>query len=218
MYEIAPSMLSADFNRLGEQFQEIERTGVKWLHVDVMDGEFVPSISFGMLVIRSIRKESGLFFDVHLMMVKPERYIQEFAEAGADMITVHAEACTHLDRTIQQIHEAGKKAGVALNPATPLCVLDYVLDKVDMVLIMTVNPGFGGQSYLESCTEKIKELRKKICEKNLSTHIEVDGGINKKTIRTVKEAGANIFVAGSAVFGGNITENIETLKKLVEEE
>ena len=218
MYEIAPSMLSADFNRLGEQFQEIERTGVKWMHVDVMDGEFVPSISFGMPVIRSIRKESGLFFDVHLMMVKPERYIQEFAEAGADMITVHAEACTHLDRTIQQIHEAGKKAGVALNPATPLCVLDYVLDKVDMVLIMTVNPGFGGQSYLESCTEKIKELRKKICEKNLSTHIEVDGGINKKTIRTVKEAGANIFVAGSAVFGGNITENIETLKKLVEEE
>lgn len=214
---LAPSILSADFTRLGEDIQTVAAAGAQYLHIDVMDGAFVPSVSFGMPVISSIRKVSDLFFDVHLMMEKPERYIQTFADCGADGITVHAEASTHLHRTIQSIHAAGVKAGVALNPATPLSVLDYILEDLDMVLIMTVNPGFGGQSYIPAMTEKIRTLRSLAKEKNPDLLIEVDGGINASTIRTVLEAGANVCVAGSAVFSGDRTEKVKGLLEVMKE-
>ena len=214
---LAPSILSADFTRLGEDIRTVADAGAQYLHIDVMDGAFVPSVSFGMPVISSIRKVSDLFFDVHLMMEKPERYIQTFADCGADGITVHAEASTHLHRTIQSIHAAGVKAGVALNPATPLSVLDYVLEDLDMVLIMTVNPGFGGQSYIPAMTEKIRTLRSLAKEKNPDLLIEVDGGINASTIRTVLDAGANVCVAGSAVFSGNRTGKVKGMLEVMEE-
>lgn len=213
MYQLAPSMLSADFSRLGEQFKILEEQDVKWLHIDVMDGDFVSSISFGMPVITSIRKTCNLFFDVHLMVTDPGRYVEEFAKAGADMIVVHAEACPHLDGTIAQIKKLGCKVGVALNPATPLCCLDYVLNQVDMVLIMSVNPGFGGQSYIENATTKIKDLKQMIDERGLQVDIQVDGGVNQKTIDMVLDAGANIIVAGSAVFGGDIKANIQGFRE-----
>jgi ribulose-phosphate 3-epimerase len=198
---LSPSILSADFRHLEQDILEAIDAGAEYLHIDVMDGMFVPSISFGMPVIKSIRPVTDKTFDVHLMVEEPGRYIDDFADCGADLITVHAEACKHLDRTIQQIKARGLKAGVALNPATPLCVLDHVITKVDMILIMTVNPGFGGQKYIPEMTEKIAALRKMLTDRGLETDIEVDGGISEDTIRTVLGAGANVIVAGSAVFG-----------------
>lgn len=205
---LSPSLLAADFSKLGEQIKELEDNDIKYIHIDVMDGMFVPSISFGMPIISSIRKQSKAIFDVHLMIEEPSRYIEEFKKVGADIITVHLEACKHLNRTLSMIRQAGLKVGVALNPSTPLESLKYVLDMVDMVLIMSVNPGFGGQSYIESTTEKIKELKSIIDKNGYDIDIEVDGGINKDNIANIYKAGANVIVAGTAVFKGNISENI----------
>ena len=215
MLEIAPSILSADFANLGADIKTVEQEGIKYLHIDVMDGKFVPSISFGMPFITSIRKNTDMIFDVHLMIEEPERYIGEFAKCGADIITVHAEACLHLDRVIEQIKECGCKAAVALNPATPLSAVEYVLDKLDMVLIMSVNPGFGGQKYIPYATEKIKALKSMIAERNLATLIEVDGGVNASNVQEITDAGVDIAVMGSAVFNGEIKENVEKIYKII---
>ena len=214
---LSPSLLSADFWRTGEQLKELEEAGVKWLHLDVMDGDFVPSISFGMPVIKALRKKTDLFFDVHMMVTEPGRYVEDMKAAGADMITVHVEACKHLHRTVQAIKACGLKAGVVLNPATPLCSLDYILEDVDMVLLMSVNPGFGGQKYIPEMTAKIRALNEMIDAKGLSIDIEVDGGVTPDNVKEILEAGANIIVAGSAVFGDHITQQVEKFHKAFEE-
>ncbi|MBO5523312.1 MAG: ribulose-phosphate 3-epimerase [Roseburia sp.] len=212
---LSPSILAADFSRLGEQIRELDEAGAQYVHIDVMDGMFVPSISFGLPVIRSIRECSERIFDVHLMIEEPIRFISDFADAGADLITVHAESCRHLDRTIDTIKEKGLLAGVALNPATPLSALSCILPKVDMVLIMTVNPGFGGQNLIPYTLDKVRDLKKMIDAQGLKTDIEVDGGINLSNVEEAMAAGANIIVAGSAVFQGDVTENVEGFLKII---
>ncbi|MBQ1312520.1 MAG: ribulose-phosphate 3-epimerase [Blautia sp.] len=216
-YRFCPSILSADFNRLGDQMRILQESGIEIVHIDVMDGIFVPSISFGMPVIRSIRKESSLFFDVHLMIQEPERYIQEFVSCGADSITVHQEACRDLAGTIRKIKEANVKAGVSVKPETPVKSILPVLPEVDMVLIMTVQPGFGGQKYLPECTEKIREVRALIRENGYHADVQVDGGINDSTLRTVVEAGANYLVAGSYLFGEDLQGNVRRAQDKLQE-
>lgn len=212
--KIAPSILSADFSKLGDDIRAVEEAGADWIHIDVMDGHFVPNISFGIPVVKSVRKVTKLPFDVHLMIENPDRYVDAFADAGADIITVHQEACVHLHRTIQMIKKRGLKAGVALNPATSEETLRYVLPDLDMILLMSVNPGFGGQSYIPAVTRKIAAVRKMCTEMGFpEMEIEVDGGVDPRTYAEVRAAGANVLVAGSAVYGAPDKKAVIALMK-----
>lgn len=218
MVKIAPSILSADFARLGEQVRDAEAAGADWIHVDVMDGNFVPNITIGPLVVRAMRPVTRLPLDLHLMIEGPERYLADFVRAGADRLTVHVETCPHLHRTIQQIKELGVPAGVTLNPATPLSHLEEVLPEVDLVLVMSVNPGFGGQSYIPSSTTRLARLRAMLDDIGSQAELQVDGGVNPSTIATVVEAGATVLVVGSAVFNdrASVGDNIRQLRELAD--
>ena len=214
MKYIAPSILSADFARLGDEIKAVEAAGADWIHADVMDGHFVPNITFGPLIVEAVRRVTTLPIDVHLMIENPDDYITAFAKAGATYISVQVESCVHLNRSVQLIRECGAKPGVVLNPSTPLQSVDWILEYVDYVLVMSVNPGFGGQAFIPNSLDKIKELRRMIHNRKLSTLIEIDGGVNEKTISAIVDAGVDIFVAGSAIFGSrNYTETISNFRE-----
>ena len=215
--KISPSILSADFTRLAEQVREAEEAGVDYIHVDVMDGHFVPNITIGPMIVKALRPVTKLPLDVHLMIENPELYIEDFSKAGADIITVHQEATPHLHSTIQQIHDLGIRAGVSINPSTSVSTLDEIICEVDLVLVMSVNPGFGGQSYIHSCTSKIRKVRTMLENCGSSADLEVDGGVNVDTVKEVIGAGANAFVAGSAIFNdkSSVAENVSALREKI---
>ncbi len=216
---IAPSILSADFTMLGQEIRDVAAAGADWIHIDVMDGHFVPNITMGPFIVEAVKKVTQLPLDVHLMIQQPDRYIPEFAKAGADLISVHVETCPHLHRTIDLIKSSGCRPGVVLNPATALSTIEWVLADIDFVLLMSVNPGFGGQSFISSSIEKTRQLKGMITEKNPAALIQVDGGVNEKTIYTISEAGADVFVAGSAIFGtDDYQKTIQTLKDQLKRE
>lgn len=215
MNYLAPSILSADFWELGKQIEEIGNAGAQYIHVDVMDGIFVPSISYGMPIVSCVRPHTDKFLDVHMMVTKPERYVEEFVKCGADSVTIHVEACDCIEDTLKKIRNAGAKAAIALNPPTPVKEILPYIDMVDMVLVMTVNPGFGGQAYISECTDKIREIRAIINERKLDVKLEIDGGVNIDNLEMNLEAGADVIVAGSAVFKGNITEKTKAFLEIM---
>ena len=216
MKYIAPSILSADFSKLGDEIKSVEEAGADWIHVDVMDGHFVPNITIGPLVVEAARRVTSLPIDVHLMIENPDRYIKDFAKAGADLISVQVEACVHLNRTIQMIKESGLRAGAVLNPSTPLSSIEWIMEDVDFIMIMSVNPGFGGQDFIPNSLDKVGALRRMIRDRELATLIEIDGGVNEKTIKNLSDAGVDVFVAGSAIFKSpDYKKTIDKFRELI---